>query len=178
MLLIEFPFKFSFSLLKWFSLNFDSNSFYLSWHLIFYHVKIKNMRIWQWFWREIVVIIHVILQFGVTQINFIIPNCEEKKRKLVIFLLKNFVSSIFLSTLGFCFCFCFQIFNLRACFTNSSKSSSRSLFLGIFPTNNRWLLNDIVTPIFLPFRISKSLSCNRIWFLVCVLILKTFFFFI
>lgn len=51
------------------------------------------------------------------------------------------------------FIICF-VHNLRACFANSSNNSSRSLFFGIFPTNNRWLLNDIVTPIFLPLRIS------------------------
>jgi len=64
----------------------------------------------------------------------------------------------------FCFvcgcCCCWFLDHLRACFENSSINSSRSLFLGILPTNSRWLLNDIVTPIFLPFRISKSFSCN------------------
>lgn len=58
------------------------------------------------------------------------------------------------------FGFCFVLDHLRACLENSSINSSRSLFLGILPTNSRWLLNDIVTPIFLPFRISKSFSCN------------------
>lgn len=64
----------------------------------------------------------------------------------------------------FCFvcgcCCCWFLDHLRACFENSSINSSRSLFLGILPTNSRWLLNDIVTPIFLPVRISKSFSCN------------------
>lgn len=50
------------------------------------------------------------------------------------------------------------IINLRACLPNSSNSSSRSLFFGMFPTKSLWLLNDIVTPIFLPFFNSKSLS--------------------
>lgn len=44
--------------------------------------------------------------------------------------------------------------DLRACLVNSSNKSSRSRFLGIFPTNNRWLLKETVTPIFFPFRIS------------------------
>ena len=48
--------------------------------------------------------------------------------------------------------------DLRACFKNSSNSSSRSLFFGIFPTNRRWLLKDMVTPILFPFRSSKSFS--------------------
>lgn len=72
---------------------------------------------------------------------------------------RNFISNC--SCFGFClfyffvcvFIICF-VHNLRACFANSSNNSSRSLFFGIFPTNNRWLLNDIVTPIFLPLRIS------------------------
>ena len=51
--------------------------------------------------------------------------------------------------------------NLRACFPNSSISSSRSLFFGMLPTKRRWLLKDMVTPIFLPLRSSESFSC---WF--------------
>ena len=46
----------------------------------------------------------------------------------------------------------------RACFVNSSKSSSRSRFLGMLPTKRRWLLNDIVTPSFFPFLSSKSFN--------------------
>ena len=51
--------------------------------------------------------------------------------------------------------FCFYS---RACFVNSSKSSSRSRFLGMLPTKRRWLLNDIVTPSFFPFLSSKSFN--------------------
>merc|ERR1719357_715855 len=39
------------------------------------------------------------------------------------------------------------------------QSSSRSRFLGMLPTKRRWLLNDIVTPSFLPFLSSKSFNC-------------------
>ena len=46
----------------------------------------------------------------------------------------------------------------RACLANSSRSSSLSLFLGMFPTNRRWLLKEIVTPSFFPFLSSKSFN--------------------
>ena len=49
----------------------------------------------------------------------------------------------------------------RACFVNSSSSSSLSLFFGMLPTNSRWLLKDIVTPSFLPFLSSKSFNWKR-----------------
>ena len=52
----------------------------------------------------------------------------------------------------------FCVFYSRACFVNSSKSSSRSRFLGMLPTKRRWLLNDIVTPSFFPFLSSKSFN--------------------
>lgn len=56
-------------------------------------------------------------------------------------------------------------FDLRACFVNSSINSSWSRFFGIFPTKSRWLLNEMVTPIFLPLRISKSFSwCDAVLF--------------
>ena len=51
--------------------------------------------------------------------------------------------------------------DLRACFKNSSNSSSRSLFFGMLPTKSRWLLKDMVTPILFPFRSSQSFSWNH-----------------
>lgn len=82
---------------------------------------------------------------------------EEKFWDKKFWLIWNFVrchSKFWENFLFWCF-FCGLVFiHLRAYLANSSKISSWSLFLGILPTNSRWLLNDIVTPIFLPFRIS------------------------
>lgn len=81
--------------------------------------------------------------------------CNTHVKKFRNFDLALLFSRIYVAVnVHFFFLFCFSIDHLRACLVNSSNNSSRSLFLGIFPTNSRWLLNDIVTPIFLPFRIS------------------------
>ena len=51
--------------------------------------------------------------------------------------------------------------DLRAYLAKSSYSWARSRFLGMFPTNSRWLLCEMVTPTLRPLRISQPLSWTR-----------------
>lgn len=64
--------------------------------------------------------------------------CNTHVKKFRNFDLALLFSRIYVAVnVHFFFLFCFSIDHLRACLVNSSNNSSRSLFLGIFPTNSR-----------------------------------------